>query len=209
MRKQTFAMEEGGEKSLEISWNGIFQYKDISVSLDGAPIGVIPDQKALLAGQEFQLIDRSILKVQLVQKFDSKELQVFRNGQPLPGSAADPQTRLKLAYQSVYFIAAFNILLGLIAVLYNSAALQRVGHGIGSVLVGLVYLILGFFVHRKSSIALFVVIALFIVDGILAFYFAALRGSRVGGEIIMIRVLFLIPMVQGIGAIRTLKRKSL
>jgi len=207
MPKLAFALEEGGEKRLEVLWKGLYKYKDITVSLDGAQVGIIPDHKALLAGQEFQLIDRSIIRVQLVQKFETKELQVFRNGQPLPGSSSDPQTRLKSAYQIVYFIAAFNIILGVVAFIYNSAALQRVGYGFSSVLVGLVYLTLGFFVQRKSNLALIVVIALFIVDGLLAFYYSALRGSHVGGEMIMIRVLFLIPMFQGVGAIRTLKSK--
>ncbi|HMB24433.1 MAG TPA: hypothetical protein VKP08_16435 [Anaerolineales bacterium] len=205
MPKRAFALEESGEKRLEISWKSIFKFKDITVSLDGAPIGVIPDQKALLAGQEFQLTDRSIIKVQLVRKFESAELQVFRNGQPLPGSASDPQTRLKSAYLVVYFIAAFNILLSLFAILYNSASLQRAGFSIGSLLEGLVYLVLGFFIQRKSSIAMILAIVLFVADGIFAFYFGALRGANLSGEAIMIRIFFLIPMFQGIGAIKTLK----
>src|SRR5690349_9384101 len=93
MPKQTFALEAGGEKRLEVSWGGMF--KNTTVSLDGNSIGVIPDQKALLAGQEFRLPDGSTIKVQLVRSFISTELRVFRNGQPLPGSASDPLTRLK------------------------------------------------------------------------------------------------------------------
>ncbi len=208
MPKRAFAFEEDGEKRLEISWRSRFKFKDITVSLDGAPVGVIPDQKALIAGQEFQLIDHSIIKIQLVRKFESAELHVFRNGQPLPGSALDPQTRLKSAYLIVYFIAAFNILLSLIAILYKSASLQRAGFSFGSIVEGLVYLVLGFFIQRKSNIALMLAIALFIVDGIFSFYFAALRHANLSGEAIMIRVFFLIPMFQGIGAIKTLKTKS-
>ena len=206
MPKQSFAFEEGGEKRLGISWKGI--YKNVTISFDGNSVGVIPDQNALSAGQEFRLIDGSTIKVQLVKKFTATELQVLRNGQPVLGSASDPKTKLKNAYIMVYFIAGLNLILGVISFLFNVGFLQQIGIGFGSILFGLVFLVLGFFVQRKSNIALILAIGIFALDGIAGIFIAASQGYNPGVGGLITRAIFLIPMVQGLGAIKTLKSKS-
>lgn len=206
MPKLSFALEEDGEKRLEVSWKGL--YKDVTVSLDGNSVGVIPDQKALSAGQEFRLFDGSTLKVQLVNKFMATELQVLRNGQPLPGSSSDPQARLKNAYYMVYFVAGLNLVLGFVSFLFNVELLQQIGIGLGSVIFGLVFLALGFFVQRKSIVALILAIVIFALDGILGIVFAAFQGSNPGSGGLIARIFLIIPMVQGVGAIKALKAKD-
>jgi hypothetical protein len=206
MPKQSFALEAGGEKRLEVSWKGL--YKDVTVSLDGNSVGVIPNQKALSAGQEFRLPDGSTIKVQLVSKLISTELQVLRNGQPLPGSSSDPQTRLKNAYVMVYFVAGLNLVLGFVSFLFNVEFLQQIGIGFGSIIFGLVFLVFGFFVQRKSSLALILAIIVFALDGILGVVFAASQGYNPGAGGIIARIFLLIPMVQGVGAIKVLKSKG-
>ena len=206
MPKQSFALEAGGEKRLEVSWKGL--YKDVTVSLDGNSVGVIPNQKALSAGQEFRLIDGSTIKVQLVSKLMSTELQVLRNGQPLPGSSSDPQTRLKTAYGMVYFVAGLNLVLGFVSFLFNVEFLQQIGIGFGSIIFGLVFLVLGFFVQRKSAVALILAIVIFALDGILGVFLAASQGYNPGAGGIIARIFLLIPMVQGVGAIKALKSKG-
>ncbi len=193
-------------KALELSWKGM--YKNVTVSLDGSQVGVIPDLKALSAGQEFRLIDGSTIKVQLVNKFMSPELQVTRNGLPLPGSSSDPQTRLKNAYLMVYFIAGLNLVLGFISALFNVEFLQSIGIGSFSIIYGLVFLVLGFFVQRRSAVALILAIVLFALDGILGFVLAVAGGTNPGTAGMVARIFLLIPMVQGIGAIKALKSKS-
>jgi len=206
MPKQSFAFEAGGEKRLEVSWKGL--YKDVTVSLDGNSIGVIPNQKALSAGQEFRLPDGSSIKVQLVSTLMSTELQVLRNGQPLPGSSSDPQTRFKTAYVMVYIVAGLNLVLGFVSFLFNVEFLQQVGIGFGSIIFGLVFLVLGFFVQRKSAIALILAIVIFALDGILGIVLAASQGYSPGVGGIIARIFLLIPMVQGVGAINALKSKG-
>lgn len=206
MPKQRFALEEGGEKRLEVSWKGL--YKDVTVSLDGNPIGVVPNKKALSAGQAFSLPDGSTIKIQLVRKLMSTELQVLRNGEPLPGSSSDPQTRFKTAYGMVYFVAGLNLVLGLVSFLFNVEFLQQIGIGFGSIIFGLVFLALGFFVQRKSTVALILAIVIFALDGILGIVFAASQGYNPGTGGILVRIFLLIPMVQGVGAIKALKSRE-
>ena len=208
MPKRAFALEEAGGKRLEVSWKGIYQYKDITVLLDGTQIGLIPDQKSLLAGQEFSLVDGSTIKIQLVPKFTETELQVLRNGQPIPGSASDPQTRLKNAYQSVYIVATLNIVFGLIAVLFNPEFLHWVAIGSSSILFGLAFLPLGFFIQRKSILALVLAIIIMIADGLVGFHLAVLQGYDPGGGVFMARIFFLVPLFLGFSAIKAFSTKS-
>lgn len=206
MPKQSFALEAGGTKRLEISWKGL--WKDVTISMDGTPIGVIPNQKALSAGQEFRAPDGSTIKAQLVNKMMSTELQVLRNGQPLPGSASDPETRWKAAYGIVYFVAGLNMILGFVSYFLNVEFLQQIGIGFGSILFGLVFLLLGFFVQRKSNLALILAIIIFALDGLLGIVLAAAQGYTPGVGGIIARIILLVPMVQGVGAIKTLKSQS-
>ncbi len=204
MAKQSYALEAGGPKRLEIAWKGM--YKNATVSVDGQLVGTIPDQKALVKGQEFRLPDGSAIQVQLVTKLYGTELRVLRNGQPLPGSASDPNSRLKNAYLMVYFVAGLNLVLGLVALLFNVAILQEIGLGVGSILFGLIFLGLGFFVQRRSLLALIVAIVLFAIDGLAGLVLAAGQGYNPGGATVA-RIIRLIPMIQGVGAIQDLKKK--
>ena len=206
MPKQKYALEERGEKRLEISWKAL--WKDTTIKLDGNPVGVIPNQKELTAGKTFKLPDGSKLSIQLVRKFSAAELQLLRNGQPLPGSATDPVFKHKLAYGVVYFIAGLNLVLGLVATLFQVEFLYTMGIGLPSILFGLVFLALGFFVMRLSTLALILASIIFALDGILGIVLTVAAGYSPGIVGIIARIFLLIPMVQGIGAIREIQKKS-
>jgi hypothetical protein len=207
MPKQSYSLVAGGPKRLELSWQGLWRH--LTVILDGRVIGTFPDQKALSAGQVFKLPDGSPLKIQLVRKYGSTELQVQRNDLPLPGSSSDPQVRLKTAYWMIFFIAGLNLVLGVLAWFFNIQALLQIGFGFGSVLFGLVFLLLGFLVQRKRSyFALILAIVLLFVDGIVGMVLSTLQGysPSVGGFIG--RIILMIPMIQGLGALNYLKRQD-
>ncbi len=206
MAKMLFALEPGGEKRLQVSWKGM--YKETSVFLDDQLVGTIQGQKALAAGQDFTLIDGSVVHVQLVTKVFNTELQVLRNGQPLPGSATDPQARLKAAYIITYFIAGLNLVLGLVATLFQVEFLQQLGIGFYSLIFGLIFLVLAIFIQRKSMVSLILAIIIFIVDGVLGFVFSAIAGVTPSTTGTLGRVILLIPMFQGIGAIKALKKQA-
>jgi hypothetical protein len=205
MPTQRYALESGGPERLEVSWKGV--YKNFTIKLDDKVIGSLSGQKELKAGQDFTLPDGSVLHAQLIQKLSGAELQILRNGEPLPGSAADPEQRLKVAYGIVFFLAGLNIVLGLIATLFQIEFLQAAGISIGSVVFGLIFLALGFLVKRGSAIALLIAIVLFALDGVLGLVFAIMGGFNPSIAGIVARIILIIPMVQGVGAIRALKQQ--
>jgi hypothetical protein len=206
MPKQAYAIAAGDKKRLEIAWK--MGWKDITVSFDGNTIGTIPDQQALSAGQEFPIPDGSTIKIQLVSKFSSKALQILRNGQPLPGSASDPLTQVKSAYQIAYFVAGLNLVLGFASIIFTIEFLQNLGIGFFLILFGMVFLVLAFFTQRRSSIALILAIVILALDGIIGAILLISRGNStvVGG--LAARFILIIPMVQGIGAIKALKQQK-
>jgi hypothetical protein len=203
MAKMLFALEKGGVKRLEVSWKGL--WREINISLDGSPVGTIPDQNALVAGQIFSLPDGSKLSVQLIKKFGSNELQILRNGEPLPGSASDPDAKVKSAAGIVFFIAGLNLVLGLVSVLFQIELLQSLGLCYFSILFGFVFLLLGFFIRRRSSVALILAIAIFTLDGLIGIISAVTMGYTPGISGIFVRIFLLIPMIQGVSAIKELK----
>jgi hypothetical protein len=206
MPKRDFALEPGGLKRLEIEWKAF--WKNITIRLDGSPVGTIANQKELASGREFDLPDGSKIKVQLVSGLYGAELRVLRNGQPLPGSDSDPATRLKNAYVIIYFIAGLNLVLGLLAGFLQVEFLQSIGMGWISVLYGLIFLVLGWFVQRRSMLALILSIGLYTLDGLVYLYLIFNGGGSPALTSIFMRVILLIPMIQGIGALQSIKKAS-
>ncbi len=203
MAKQRFALETNGPKRLEISW-GMF-WRNITVRLDGQVVGTVPSKKELSQGYDIFLPDTSLLSIKLARTFITQELQVLRNGQPLPGSASDPQSRIKAAANVLFFIAGLNIVVGLIALFFQVDLLLAYGLGIESVITGLIYAILGLFVKRKSLTALVIAIMLFILDGAFGLVTAAEVGAN-PASMVIVRIVLLMPMLQGFTAIRNLKK---
>ncbi|MGC9396952.1 MAG: hypothetical protein ACP5J4_19070 [Anaerolineae bacterium] len=206
MAKLTYALEPGEPKRLELSWRGM--YKDFTVKLDDEVVGELSGQKELKAERQFALPDGSSLSVQLVQKFSGAELQVLHDGKPLLGSSSDPESRLRNAYGMVFFVAGLNIVLGLIATLFQIEFLQSIGIGFFSIIFGLVFLVLGFLVRKSSMIALILTIGIFALDGILGVVFSVMAGVAPGVSGLLARVFMIIPMIQGIPAIRDLRRRD-
>ncbi len=206
MAKQAFALEAGGPKRLEVTWGGI--YRNVTVKLDRRTLGTIADQRALAKGKDFRLPDGSKLHVQLVSTFLVSELRVLRNGEPLPGSPSDPQARLRNAYLLVYAVGGLDSLLGLASVLLHVRFLQQAGVGLASVLFGLVFLGLGYLVQKQSLFALMTAIVLFIVEGFAALVLAARAGGTPPLTGLLVRMILLIPMFQGVAAIKSLKARA-
>lgn len=206
MPKQSYSFEPGGPKRLEIQWKGFF--KNTTITLDGVPLSTIPDHMTLRTPQEFNLSDGSLLKVQLVQNLSGAEMQVTRNGIPLPGSASNPETKVNTAAGIIFFVAGLNLLLGVIGLLTRSEFLTSLGIGWYSIIFGAFFLVMGFLVKKRSMVALILSIVVFSLDALLGIIGSVALGGApaIGGFVF--RVFLIIPMVQGVGAIKALKKPT-
>jgi hypothetical protein len=203
MPSQTFAFEPKGQRRLEISWAPF--WKNITVKHDGKTIGTMADQKELKAGREFGLPDGSRIHVQLITTAFSVDLRVLRNGEPLPGSNADPAVRHQAAYGIIYCVAGLNLVLGLVAAVFQVRFLYQIGLNEYSILFGALFAILGHSTRKGSLLALILAIGLFALDSLSGFYFAISQGYTPSTAGLVARGFLLLPMLQGILAMRELK----
>jgi hypothetical protein len=207
MPKQQLALEPGGAKRLEISYG--LNWKNVSIKLDGREIGVIPDQNTLKEGRTFKLDDGSDLSVQLTRSALSTELRVLRNGKPLPGSASDPARKLATSYGVIFFVGGLSAVIGLLAEIGNVDFLRGFGAGWFTVIIGVLFIGLGFLVRQRMLLALYAAIALYALDAILLVVTAvSVPGGRAPISGIALHVVFLIFMYQGVGAIQELDRQA-
>lgn len=123
--------------------------------------------------------------------------------------ASEAEKHLSGAVSAIFFIAGVSIAVGLIA-LAGVEFLQRFGAGGYSILSGIVFLVLGFFVRNKrSKVALGIAMGIFALDGI--FFIKTLveqkMASGFGG--IAVRGFLLYYMYRGLAAIDELNAGSL
>lgn len=197
-----FAFEPGGPQRIGVDWQG--GWRDVAVTIDGRRLAVFPDGKALREGRRIALADGSMLELKLAQ-MPLPELQILRDGVPLPGSPSDPAARVRRAGQFVCAIGVFSVALGLFAALFDVGFLRGAGFGLASAVTGALFAALGLPAMRGSVIALVAAVALYVLDGA----FTVVELARAGTTSVPVaRILFLIPMVQGLRAGFVLRRGS-
>jgi hypothetical protein len=206
MPKQRFALEKNDSKRLELAWG--VGWRNFTVTLDNIEIGKIEGgQKALKQGKSFSLPDGSELVVRLKTGL-ATELQVLRDGQPLPGSGSDPHKKLVNSYGIILFVGGLGLVLGVVAALFGVTFLQELGFGWGSIIFGAILAGLGFMVKKGSLTALWIAMGLYALDAILSIAAAMSIGASPVGSI-FVRIFFLVAMYQGVDAIKALRREKL
>ncbi len=133
-------------------------------------------------------------------------LRVTRDGKLLP-SPTDPQRRLTVATRYVHAVALGTLGLSALALITRNRYLEGQLHlGWGSFGLGLALLLLAWLASRRSLAALVLAMSLFAADGLVV---AARSVSEEGGPVwpVPLRLILLLPMARGLGAIRELRRK--
>jgi hypothetical protein len=196
-KSMTYALEPGGPKRLKISWSRTF--KNIQILFDDQPLGSFPDKNAFKAGGRFPLPDGSALDLKFVEGLGYAQVQISRNGIPLPGTGGDPATQASQAANIVNAIGVLSFVAGLAAELAELDFLLAIGIGWGSVATGAVFLVLGRLVSKGSRLALLVAILLFSADTL--FWFIQLAQTRSGGSHtsgpFVVKFFFILGMIRG------------
>lgn len=206
MGSKKLALEAGGPERLELKW-GMF-WKNFQVILDGRQVGEANGSAQLKQGVECQLADGSTLHIQLVtQPFDA-ELRVLRDGVPLPGSASDPEHRIRNAAYLLYFLAGLNTLLGVVVMAVGNELLESLDMGIGSVLFGAIVAVLGFFTYRRTRVAPILAMVLYVADSLYTFGTAVGEGGRFPVFAIIIRIYILLALYKAVQAAGELARQK-
>ncbi len=120
----------------------------------------------------------------------------------------------------MYLIAAFNIVLGFLAINSPIEFLQTLGFGIFSVAIGFIFLVLGFLTQRRFLIALIIALIIYGLETALLL-FGAFITALVRSELVLILIGMALPIVifavrifllwwmgKGVGAINKLKKAT-
>jgi hypothetical protein len=148
MSSVDYSLELGGPKRLTLIWAG----SSLSILFDDKEIAdVSATTEALLKGHQITLPDNSVLSVQIVKQFLFPQLHINRDGVPIPNSPSDPRKKIKSASVATFILGGLHILTGL-------ALYSFVSSMISAVIIGALFIILGFVIRRESLWALAAVV---------------------------------------------------
>jgi hypothetical protein len=116
-----------------------------------------------------------------------------------------PVRKIQFACGVIFFIAIVNLGVGLAALFFHVEILLKQGMGIWNIIYGVGFFILGFLAVKRSSIALAIAAAVFLIDSILSFSIATQKIATPPAGVLIARIVFLITLIQGFFAIRALK----
>ncbi len=195
MPTATFAFEPGGAPRVELQWEGN-RFENTRVLVDGALLGTFEDRDAIFRGESWPLADGSRLSVRLTKSFFSAELQLLRDGVPLPGSSSDPAKRVKAARQLLAFLAVINGLFGLLS-MGPGMHLEKTGLGPMNIVLGLLYG--GFALLAGSSrAAMLGAIALVGGDSLLVLYSAVTAEKGMPWLMLLVRASIIVSLIRAV-----------
>jgi hypothetical protein len=111
-------------------------------------------------------------------------------------SLTELQTRFQFTFGVIYFIGFYYVLIGLVSYLFKIEYLQLSGYGIITAGVGVIYLVLAFFVQRKSMPALIIAFIINTIDTGLLIY---VQDYNLG---LVVRIILWLIIAQGFWALR-------
>lgn len=203
MPSKIYYLDDAQTQPLKVSWG--WSWRNLVVAYQGQEIGQFATTKQLKQGATFILPDGRQLAVQLRTRMAQQQLELLLDGQPLPGSSTYPQEQFQQARYVLWFLAAINIVLGLIAELGQIEVLQEFGMGIGTILVGLAFLGFDWWARtRFSPWAFYVAIGLIVVDMVATVALAAGGSSGSTGGLVM-RVFLVLALMRGATAAKELR----
>lgn len=209
MPKQKLAFEQGGDPRLELEWGSYM--RDFCVRMDGKEIGRIDGgQRILKQPHNFTLPDGSEITIQLNQSMLIDELEVLRDGKPLPGSASNPRVKLSAGIRTTFFWGIACLLIGTVIFFTDLNILRILSFSQYSFIAGLLLIVSAVGMSRRSIGYLLFAIIIYLADWIGSAMITSSLGISFGflGTIgILARALSLVPLVQSLGAIHLLQQK--
>lgn len=194
MPTQTFALSPGAAERLSLSWGAFFD--DFQIALDGRPIGRFESRHHLERGDAFALPDGRSLHVRLQRGAMGPSLEVSVDGVPLPGSASDPLSRVRLAGYVLWTLATFSVGLGAVAVVAQPTALVAAGAGWGSIALGLVWGALAVLTARRRRAALLAATVLLSLETVASIAWPP-PGGPPGPGTLLLKGLFVAALARG------------
>jgi hypothetical protein len=115
---------------------------------------------------------------------------------------------IKSAAWLIYFIGGLNFVLGVVAVVLKPDLLKQLGIGSATIISGVIFFVLGYFVMKKSLVALIIAMAFVALSTVFYFVSVTRLGFQPNLYAVVIRIALLVPMYRAIAPLQTSARTS-
>ncbi len=208
MTVQQYALEAGAPPRLELEWGSYM--RDFQIRLDGEEIGrITTGKRSLRQPHFFALPDGSKLSIRLNESGLTEELELLRDGKPLPGSATDPFTKFSAAIRSSFFWGIALILIGFAAALTGSNIFRQLVFAPSSAIFGLLLIGIAYWMSRQSLLAGILAAVVVLAEFFLCLILNIGAGTHVNVLTtigIVLRVAFFVPILQGIRPMQAINK---
>jgi hypothetical protein len=199
-----YALVPRGKRRLKLLYTG--EWETAVVELDGQTIWTMESKSQLNQGHRVRLPDGSELSLKLAQAYGSTELNITRDGIPIPGSPTDPTERANQATYLIFFMALVTTFLGLATELTELDVVGELSLGYPSLLIALTYAVLGALTVRRSKAALLLAIGLFLLDTLALIFLGQEDVGIAAIGVLILRAALVVPLLRGVPAVETLAR---
>lgn len=207
MPGQKLALDPGGPSRLELEWGGYM--REFKIMLDGELIGEIDGgQRELKQGREFTLPDGSTLSIRLRQSLFLDELELLRDGQPLPGSAVDPYNKFSFTISLVFFWGVADVIAGILQLFDNGTLLLSLGFSQYSIVFGLGLIGCSYLIYRGYRLAPIATLLLYFVDWFVAIAVGLEADVQPNSLGILVRIFVAVLIFQGWRAMGKLQQSG-
>ena len=117
-------------------------------------------------------------------------------------TSKNPDPVIRTAAWVIYFIGALNLILGIATLLLNLSLFKQLGIGGITIISGMIFIALGYFVMKSSLVALLIAMSLVALSTVLYFISITNLGFQPNLYAVVIRIALLIPMYRAIAPLR-------
>lgn len=200
MPGKRFALEPGGPRMLELTWEQ--DWYNLRILFQGQAVGSVPDRATLAAGQAFPLPDGSRLFLQLSEGRWGNTLHLLRDGKPLPGSADDPAWKFMRACIAMWVAAGICLLVGGFTLSLGLGLLLPLESGGLVLLTGMAYGALGIWAWQHSREAFWGALLIGIGGVMREVARLALAGAMPSVALLLVHGILLVWVVRGLRAMK-------
>jgi hypothetical protein len=207
MPDKLYSLDKEGRQILNVSWRRNFN--NLELKLNDKTPGRFESRQELLKGKEFEISHDKVLSVKLVKEmYLFAELEILVNGFPVEHSMTHPVKKLNDVFMIIMFIAAINMIFGILGLITDIGFFKRLGAGLWNIIFAGIFILLGLMIKEKKSmfamISLIVLMVLDIISSFLFFMEVAQPVNPLGP--VLIKTFLTICLLRGVKAIKEFKK---
>lgn len=204
----TYYLDQAKTNPLKFEWKA--GWKNFTITNNNHQVGVINDMNELKQGKSFKLASGQTVSAKLNMVLGViPELELLLDNKPVPGSPTDPVAIVKQGHIALLAIGALNIFLGVLVMTIKIDFLRDLGVGTVTIVIGALFLALGFWGKQKNSeIAFMIGLALMAADIVLSFIAAAESNGSSPTSGIVVKIIICILLYKAAQAAKKLKAEK-